>query len=317
MRIVAALGGNALLRRGEPLEAEVQRANVQQAACDLAAIAEDNELVVTHGNGPQVGLLALEADAYRAVKPYPLDILGAESQGMIGYLIVQALRAETDLSVAALLTEVVVDADDPAFARPSKPIGPVYTEAEARRAAAEHAWEIGPDGAHFRRVVASPRPRDIVELDAIETLLEHGSIVVCAGGGGIPVVRRGRRLRGVEAVIDKDLTAALLAERLNADRLLILTDVPYVERDWGTQSSSRIESATPAELRQLDFAAGSMRPKVEAACRFVERTGCEALIGALGDLAEVAAGRAGTRVERAAVVSQSSALSQATETPQP
>ncbi len=296
-RLVVALGGNALLRRGEPAEAETQRRNVVAAAAALARLAEGNELVVTHGNGPQVGLLALEADAYHAVKPYPLDVLGAESQGMIGYLIVQALRAEAACSVVALLTEVVVDAEDPAFSRPTKPIGPVYTAAETLRVTTEHDWTMAPDGPHYRRVVPSPEPREIVEIDAVETLLGSGSVVVCAGGGGIPVVRFGRRLRGVEAVIDKDLTAALLAEQLDADRLVILTDVPCIERGWRTPDASPIEETSPAELRRLEFAAGSMAPKVEAACRFVERTGGEAVIGSLSELAEVAAGRAGTRVQ--------------------
>jgi carbamate kinase len=295
-RLVVALGGNALLRRGEPAEAETQRRNVALAATALARLAEHNQLVITHGNGPQVGLLALEAEAYHAVKPYPLDLLGAESQGMIGYLIVQALRAESDASVVALLTEVVVDADDPAFGRPTKPIGPVYTASEAQRLSSERAWDVAADGPHYRRVVPSPEPREIVELDAIEILLRAGSIVVCAGGGGIPVVRDANRLRGVEAVIDKDLTAALLAERLHADRLLILTDLPYVERGWQTAEAAPIELATPAELRQLAFAEGSMAPKVEAACRFVERSGGEADIGALVELAEVVAGRSGTRI---------------------
>ena len=299
-RLVVALGGNALLRRGEPLEAEVQRANVQQAARALAELAVEHELVLTHGNGPQVGLLALEADAYDAVEPYPLDVLGAESQGMIGYLIVQALRGETDASVVAVLTEVVVEPDDPAFARPTKPIGPVYTKGEARRVGAEHGWDVARDGEHYRRVVPSPQPHEIVELDSIATLLCGGSIVVCAGGGGIPVVREGGRLRGIEAVIDKDLTAALLAEQLGADRLLILTDVPHVEDGWETATPVPIESATPDELRRLEFAAGSMAPKVEAACRFVERTGGEAVIGSLAELTEVVAGRSGTRVRHAA-----------------
>jgi carbamate kinase len=298
-RLVVALGGNALLRRGQPLEAQIQRANVAQAARALAELAVEHELVLTHGNGPQVGLLALEADAYRAVEPYPLDVLGAESQGMIGYLIVQALRGETDASVVAVLTEVVVGADDPAFVQPTKPIGPVYTKGEARRVAAEHGWDVAPDGAHYRRVVPSPQPREIVELDSITTLLREGSIVVCAGGGGIPVVREGGRLRGVEAVIDKDLTAALLAEQLDADRLLILTDVPYVERGWETERPLAIERATPDELRRLKFAAGSMAPKVEAACRFVERTAREAVIGSLAELAAVVAGRSGTHVQAA------------------
>lgn len=296
-RLVVALGGNALLRRGQPLEAEIQRANLRGAARAIADLAVENELVLTHGNGPQVGLLALEADAYQDVEPYPLDVLGAESQGMIGYLIVQALRGETDSSVVALLTEVVVNPDDPAFGKPTKPIGPVYTKAEADEVAAEHGWVIARDGEYYRRVVPSPQPREIVELDSIEALLKGGSIVVCAGGGGIPVLREGTRLRGVEAVIDKDLTAALLAERLGADRLVILTDVPYVERGWQTATSTPIAHATPAELRELEFAAGSMAPKIEAACRFVERTGGEAVIGSLAELTEVAAGRSGTRVE--------------------
>jgi len=299
MRVVAALGGNALLRRGQPLTAENQRENVARACAALAPIARDHELVITHGNGPQVGLLALEADAYHAVKPYPLDVLGAESQGMIGYLIVQALRAETDASVVALLTEVAVDPDDPAFGRPTKPIGPVYTAEDANRVAAEHGWDVAPDGQYYRRVVPSPQPLEIVELEAIETLLRAGSIVVCAGGGGVPVVRDGSQLRGVEAVIDKDLTAALLAEQLHADRLLILTDVPYIERGWGTAEASPIRATTPAELREYGFAAGSMAPKVEAACRFVERTGNEAVVGSLAELATVAGGLAGTRVKSA------------------
>ena len=296
-RLVVALGGNALLRRGQPLEAEVQRANLREAARALAGLAVENELVLTHGNGPQVGLLALEADAYQDVEPYPLDVLGAESQGMIGYLIVQALRGETDSSVVALLTEVVVDPRDPAFGEPTKPIGPVYTKAEAEAAATEHGWDIARDGEHYRRVVPSPQPREIVELDSIETLLGGGSIVVCAGGGGVPVVREGNRLRGVEAVIDKDLTAALLAEQLGADRLVILTDVPRVERGWQTATPAPIDHTTPDELRHLEFAAGSMAPKVEAVCRFVERTGGEAVIGSLAELTEVAAGRSGTRIE--------------------
>lgn len=217
----------------------------------------------------------------------------------------QALRGETDASVVAVLTEVVVDADDPAFAQPTKPIGPVYTKGEARRLAAQNGWEVARDGGLYRRVVPSPQPLEIVELDSIATLLDGGSIVVCAGGGGIPVVREGGRLRGVEAVIDKDLTAALIAERLDADRLVILTDVPYVERGWETAEAEPIRCATPPDLRRLEFATGSMAPKIEAACRFVERTGGEAAIGSLTELAAVAAGRSGTRVQ--AVRTQSTA----------
>jgi carbamate kinase len=296
MRIVIALGGNALLRRGEPAEAETQRQNILQAASALAGLASEHELVITHGNGPQVGLLALEADAYKAVAPYPLDVLGAESQGMIGYLLVQALRSNVDREVVAVLTQVVVDPNDPAFARPTKPIGPVYDQVEARRLAAEHSWTIASDGDYFRRVVASPKPCEIVELDAIANLLRSNAIVVCAGGGGIPVVADGRRLNGVEAVIDKDLTAALLAEKVGAERLIMLTDVPYVERNWGSAEAEPIRETTPASLREMMFAPGSMGPKIEAGCRFVERTGGEAAIGSLGELAAVVRGQAGTQI---------------------
>jgi carbamate kinase len=297
MRTIVALGGNALLRRGEPAEAATQRAHVLEAAPALAALAAREELVITHGNGPQVGLLALEADAYKAVAPYPLDVLGAESQGMIGYMLAQALGGELpDRDVVAVLTQVLVDPDDPAFARPTKPIGPVYGEDEARELAAARGWTIAPDGEHFRRVVASPKPQGIVELDAIERLVDAGCTVVCAGGGGIPVVPDGGGLRGVEAVIDKDLTAALLAEELGAERLVVLTDVSHVERDWGTPRAAPIHAATPGELRGLPFASGSMGPKIEAACGFVERTGGEAVIGSLAELDLVARGRAGTRI---------------------
>jgi carbamate kinase len=296
-RLVVALGGNALLRRGEPAEAETQRRNVVDAASALAALSPDYELVITHGNGPQVGLLALEADAYKAVSPYPLDVLGAESQGMIGYLLVQALRnAAPDRDVAAVLTQVVVDADDPGFIDPTKPIGPVYSEREARRLGAERGWRVAPDGPYFRRVVASPGPREIVELDSIENLIASGAVVVCAGGGGIPVVRERHGLRGVEAVVDKDSTAALLAEALGAERLVLATDVPFVEVDWGTPKARPIAAATPITLREMRFATGSMAPKIEAACRFVERTGGIGAIGSLAELAGLVEGSAGTQI---------------------
>jgi carbamate kinase len=297
VRTVVALGGNALLRRGEPAEAAIQRAHVVEAAPALAALALREELVITHGNGPQVGLLALEAEAYKEVTPYPLDVLGAESQGMIGYLLAQALRRHLpEHDVVTVLTQVLVDPHDPAFLQPTKPIGPVYTEREARRLAASRGWTIAADGESFRRVVASPEPIGIVELRAIERLVAPRSIVICAGGGGIPVAAGRDGLYGVDAVIDKDLTAALLAEALEADRLLVLTDVPFVERDWGSPAAAPIRTATPAELRRLSFAAGSMAPKVEAACRFVERTGREAVVASLSDVAAAAAGRAGTRI---------------------
>lgn len=302
LRVVAALGGNALLRRGEPPSLDVQRRNVDQAVAALAELAAQCNLVVTHGNGPQVGLLALQAASYTEVPPYPLDVLGAESEGMIGYLLEQGLRnALPGQAVATLLTQVVVDPVDPAFTRPTKPIGPVYAEDEARRLAAELGWTIAADGAYFRRVVPSPEPQKIVELDTIRMLVEAGVLVVCAGGGGIPVVLDAHdALHGVEAVIDKDLSAALLAEQLEADTLLMLTDVPAVERDWGTSSARALRHASAHELRSLEFAAGSMGPKVEAACRFVERTGRLAAIGALFDAAGVLRGDAGTRVLPAA-----------------
>jgi carbamate kinase len=296
MRVVVALGGNALLRRGEAPEAALQLRRVEQAASSLAAIAGGHELVVTHGNGPQVGLLALQAAAYGEVAPYPLDVLGAETEGMIGYLLAQGLRNElAGREVVTVLTQVVVDPADPAFAAPTKPIGMVYDEREAGRLAAERSWVLARDGGGFRRVVASPEPLEIVELGAIRTLLDAGTIVVCAGGGGIPVARNGR-LGGVEAVIDKDKAAALLAEELGADALLLLTDVDGVQRDWGTPGATTVRSAAVGELRAQTFAPGSMGPKVEAACRFVERTGGRAAIGALEDAAAVLEGSAGTTV---------------------
>ena len=296
-RIVVALGGNALLRRGESAEAETQRLNVAAAASALARAAVGHELVVTYGNGPQVGLLALEADAYDGVSPYPLDVLGAESQGMIGYLLAQALGNELpDRNVVALLTQVVVDPTDKGFLRPTKPIGPVYSEREARELAQEHNWTIARDGAYFRRVVPSPEPRSIVELESIRRLVRSGAVVICCGGGGVPVVRDRGRLSGAEAVVDKDLTAALLAEKLGAERLVLATDVSFVETGWGTSAAAPIHAASSAELRGLEFEAGSMAPKIDAVCRFVERTGCSAAIGSLTELDAVIRGRAGTQI---------------------
>jgi carbamate kinase len=297
-RLVVALGGNALLRRGEPLTAETQRRRAGEAMRLVAELARSDDIVLTHGNGPQVGLLALQASAYRGVPPYPLDVLGAESEGMIGYVLEQELQNRlAGRSAVTILTQVVVDADDPAFAAPSKPIGPVYTEEQARRLERERGWSVAPDGDHFRRVVPSPSPLRIVELAAIRLLVDAGAIVVCAGGGGIPVVMDGGgMLRGIEAVIDKDLAAELLARSLDADFLLMLTDVEAVMRDWGTSDAVRIDRTTPAELRSLRFAAGSMGPKVEAACRFVEATGGTAAIGSLEDAVRIVAGEAGTAV---------------------
>lgn len=298
MRIVAALGGNALLRRGEPLTVERQRRNVARAIAALSPLAREHALVVTHGNGPQVGLLALQAAAFGDSSSWPLDVLGAESEGMIGYLLEQELgNALPGRSVATLLTQVIVDPSDPAFARPSKPIGPLYPEAEARRLAAERGWTIARNGDGWRRVVASPEPRRIVELATIRLLVEAGVFVVCAGGGGIPVVEGpAGELRGVEAVIDKDLAAALLAEGLEASLLLLLTDVDAVYRGRVGEGGQRIGETTAAELRRERLPAGSMGPKAEAACRFVERTGGRAAIGALEDAEALTAGRTGTQV---------------------
>ena len=300
--MVIALGGNALLKRGEPMEAATQRANVRLAAERIAKVTEDPdvELAIVHGNGPQVGLLALEAAAYPDVKPYPLDVLGAQTQAMIGYMIEQELGnfVPQDRPIATLVTMVQVDADDPAFNNPTKFIGPVYDEATARKLAAEGGWAIKPDGDKYRRVVPSPDPKRIIELGAIRRLLEDGTIVTCAGGGGIPTQfdESGRILSGIEAVIDKDLCASLLARQLNADMLLIATDVKGVFLDWNTPKQRCIEEATVSELRALNLAAGSMGPKVEASCRFAEATGKPAVIGSLEDIVEIAAGKAGTRV---------------------
>ena len=294
--IVAALGGNALLRRGEPLEASLQRANVKMAVAALASTAKTHQLIVTHGNGPQVGLLALQAAALSGTAAWPLDILGAESEGMIGYLLEQEFRnVLPGRDVATLLTQVVVDPADPAFAQPAKPIGPVYGEDEARRLAAAQGWAIAPDGKGFRRVVASPEPLQILELATIRVLIDAGVLVVCTGGGGIPVSISNNVLRGVEAVIDKDLAAARLAEDIGADLLVLLTDVPGVLRELG-RADSVIREARPSELRSMQLPAGSMGPKAEAACRFVERTGGRAAIGALEDASALVAGTAGTQV---------------------
>ncbi|MBA1273695.1 carbamate kinase [Stutzerimonas azotifigens] len=303
MRIVVALGGNALLRRGEPLSADNQRENVRAACTQIARIAPGNELVVAHGNGPQVGLLALQGAAYSDVPAYPLDVLGAETEGMIGYIIEQELGNLLPFEVpfATLLTQVEVDAADPAFEHPSKPIGPVYSREEAERLAREKGWSIAADGDRFRRVVPSPRPKRIFEIRPIRWLLEKGSVVICAGGGGIPTVYdQDGQLHGIEAVIDKDLCSALLAEQLEADLLVIATDVDGAYLDWGTPEQRRIGEAHPDQLERLGFAAGSMGPKVQAACEFARNTGKVAVIGSLGDIEAIAQGRAGTRVSLAA-----------------
>jgi carbamate kinase len=304
VRVVAALGGNALLKRGEPMTAENQRANARVACKALAPVALEHELVISHGNGPQVGLLALQGSAYEEVDPYPLDLLGAQTEGMIGYLIQQELGNELpyDKRLASLLTLIEVDRDDPAFGDPTKPIGPIYTEVEAKKLADEKGWLFKPDGDSFRRVVPSPLPQRIFGIEPVEWLLEHRSVVICAGGGGIPVMytdepaAAGRRLVGVEAVIDKDLASALLARDLHADALLIVTDVDAVYADWGTPDQRAIRRATPEALADAEFAAGSMGPKVRAACSFVEQTGGIAAIGSMSDTPALLRGEAGTIV---------------------
>ncbi|OJX79773.1 MAG: carbamate kinase [Mesorhizobium sp. 65-26] len=297
MLIVVALGGNALLRRGEPMTAENQRANVARAASVLAGlVGEGHSIVITHGNGPQVGLLALQAAATPDGGTFPLDVLGAESAGMIGYVIEQELgNLLRNRLFATLLTQVKVDPRDPAFARPTKPIGPVYDEATARRLAAERGWQIAPDGDKWRRVVPSPRPLEILEASVISFLTERNVIVICTGGGGVPVVEgTDGSLRGVEAVIDKDLASSLLARQLKADMLLMLTDVDAVYADYGTPQARALRRVVTTEISGRNFPAGSMGPKVGAAVEFAEATGKPAAIGKLDDALAIVRGERGT-----------------------
>ena len=297
MRIVVALGGNALLKRGERPDAANQIANVALAVEALAPLAREHELVVTHGNGPQIGVLAVEsASDPRLSEPYPLDVLGAQTQGMIGYWLLQAFQnALPGRQVASMLNQTLVLAHDPALDNPTKFVGEVYEEDEALRLADERGWTVRPDGNGWRRVVGAPKPQRVVETRMIRLLLRSGAVVVCAGGGGVPVVRDERgKLRGLEAVVDKDLSAAVLAEALEADVLMVLTDVPNVVRHYGTPEAEPISRITPGALRRETFPAGSMGPKVDAVCRFVELTGDMAAIGRLQDAEAVMAGDAGT-----------------------
>lgn len=303
MRIVVALGGNALLKRGELMTAEAQRANVLLAAEALAPVALEHELVITHGNGPQVGLLALQDAAHDPEHNFPLDVLGAQTEGMIGYMIEQELGnlLPFDVPFATMLSMVEVDADDPAFRNPTKFVGPVYSKAEADRLKEkEEGWVFKQDGDKWRRVVASPTPKRIFEIRPVKWLLEKGAIVICAGGGGIPTMYEpgsgGRKLIGVEAVIDKDFCSELLAREIDADLFVMLTDVDAVYLDWGKPGQRAIRRTPAAVLAEYDFAAGSMGPKVEAARNFATLTGNRAAIGALEDLGDIIAGRAGTTV---------------------
>jgi carbamate kinase len=305
MRIVAALGGNALQRRGEAMTADNQRQNVRIAARQLARVAQSHQLLLVHGNGPQVGLLGLQNDAYArhvdgTVTPYPLDVLGAQTEGMIGYMLQQELGNELPFEVplATILTQTEVDANDPAFKDPSKFVGPVYSREDAEKLALQNGWTIKPDGEYYRRVVASPKPKRIFEIRPIKWLMEKGTVVIAAGGGGIPTMYdpSGKRLSGVEAVIDKDLASSLLAREIEADYFVIVTDVSAVFAGWGTAQARAIRMAHPDQLDQLGFAAGSMGPKVEAACDFARKTGKPAVIGALEQIELIVSGQAGTMV---------------------
>jgi carbamate kinase len=301
MRVVVALGGNALLKRGEPMTAEAQRDNVRVAAPLLASVAQRHQLVLTHGNGPQVGLLALQGAAYSGAEPFPLDMLGAQTEGMIGYVIEQELGnlLPMEVPLATILTMIEVDPQDAAFGNPTKFVGPVYDKAQADLVAREKGWVVKQDGQHWRRVVPSPEPKRIFEIRPIRWLIERDVVVICAGGGGVPTMYQpdaDRVLGGVEAVIDKDLSGELLAREVDADLFVMATDVDGVYEDWGTPRQRRIDQATAHELRGSAFAAGSMGPKVEAAIRFVERTGKRAAIGSLAEIEAIVDGKAGTHV---------------------
>lgn len=300
MRLVIALGGNALLRRGEPMTAANQARNIDIAAAALAPILNaGHEVLLTHGNGPQVGLLALQGEAYSDGAAFPLDVLGAETEGMIGYLLERALdnACDRDLEFATLLTQIEVSPNDPAFLKPTKPVGPVYSEIEARAMATARGWSIAREGEHWRRVVPSPKPLRILEIGIIRRLVALGVTVICAGGGGIPVMEReDGSLVGVEAVIDKDFASALVADALDADGLLLLTDVEGVFRDWGRPGASVIPKGTPATFAELELSSGSMAPKVSAACRFVTGNVRFAAIGSLAQAQALLDGRAGTRI---------------------
>lgn len=296
MRIVIALGGNALLQRGQKPDATPQIENVDIAVEALAPVASEHELVVTHGNGPQVGVIALQsANDPKLSEPYPFDTLGAMTQGMIGYWLQHSFKnALPDRNVVCTVNQTLVDADDPAFDNPTKFVGEVYNAEQAAEFEKERGWVMKADGDYFRRVVGSPIPKGIVEIEIIKTLVEGGTTVICSGGGGIPVCESEGKLKGLEAVIDKDRSGAVLSRELKADMFIILTDVPAVLDNYGTEDECEINRATPQDLKDKGFAAGSMGPKVEAACQFVEETGGVAAIGRLADAAEIIKGKAGT-----------------------
>ncbi len=295
--LVIALGGNALLQRGDVLSAENQYKSIAKIATAIGKLAERYRIAIVHGNGPQVGLLALQNLAYTDVPPYPLDILGAESQGMIGYMLAQQLSLNSGKhQVSALLTRILVDKNDPAFHDPSKFIGPVYSPEQQQELEKKYGWQLKRDGQYLRRVVPSPVPQSIQDCEAIKLLLDRQHIVICCGGGGIPMVDSPEGYQGVEAVIDKDLAAAKLAEELNAENLIILTDADAVYQDWGTPNQRAIRSATPEDVAPMAVNDGSMGPKLMAVSQFVKRSGQNAYIGALKDIDAVLAGTAGTLI---------------------
>jgi len=299
MRVVVALGGNALLKRGQALNAENQRENIRVAAGQLAEVHKNHELVIAHGNGPQVGLLALMDAAYTAVDPYPLDVLGAETVGMIGYMIEQELGniIPFEDNIVTVLTQILVDPEDPAFKNPTKPVGPVYGRAEAEKLQHEKGWSMAADGKYFRRVVPSPLPQRIIEMKVIRMLVDSGIVVICAGGGGIPTAYdEDKKLYGVEAVIDKDLASGLLSKGLDAEMFVMLTDVTNVFTDFGTENQRPIKAAHPDALEAMEFAPGSMGPKVLGACKYVRETGKKSAIGQLSDLEKIINGEAGTMI---------------------
>ena len=308
MRIVVALGGNALLKRGEPMTAQNQSANIRLAAEQLAKVKPKNELIISHGNGPQVGLLALQHAAYYAqdskIEPYPLDVLVSQTVGMIGYMLQQELTNLLPTTpTQTLVTQVIVDEHDPAFSKPSKPIGQVYTQAEAEKLAAEKGWTVMPDGQYYRRAVPSPKPQDVTGINAVKALLAQDHIVICGGGGGVPCVKNAQgQLTGVEAVVDKDLATAVIANQLDADLFIIATDVNAACVNFQKEGERKIAKANPAALEALsaEFAAGSMGPNVQAVINFVKATGKDAAIGSLADIEDIVAGKAGTRVSLSA-----------------
>ena len=336
MKLVIAIGGNALLRRSQAPSAANLLANVRLAAAQLAKIARmtdgssnpAHQIVLTHGSGPQVGLLALQSAAYAAQHPGTesdtLDMLDAEVAGMLGYVLEQEIanRLPAARMVATLLTRVEVDRLDPAFKNPTKPIGPTYTREQADQVAAGRPWTMGVDGSGMRRLVASPRPVRVLAMDAISGLLDSGALVIAGGGGGIPVMRHApgegmesmESMEGVEAVIDKDLCTALIATGLQADCLLIATDVDAVYLNWGQPGQRRLDKTTPQELAQHSFTPGSMAPKVEAAINFVKATGKRAVIGPLDRIVDMLTGQAGTQIEADAGVAADAVASEPSRT---